>query len=191
MNNVGATNDWEELRQLLLEISYEERKVILTSGQESNFYVDCRETTLHGRGAVLVGRLFFERLRGSGARAVGGPTLGADPIVTAVAMTASLEGIKFPAFIIRKATKEHGMANRIEGLGNLHEGMEVGIAEDVVTTASSTLRAIEGAEAAGLKVVKVLCLVDREEGGRENLAEKGFTLDAIYTKTTLLEGRPA
>jgi orotate phosphoribosyltransferase len=190
MNQGNNSGEWEELRQLLLEKSYQERQVILASGQESNFYVDCRQTTLHGRGAQLIGKLFFAHIRRSGALAVGGPTLGADPIVTAVSLTASLEGVDFPAFIVRKAEKAHGLQNRIEGMGNLPEGTPVAIVEDVVTTASSTFQAIDSAEAAGLKVVKVMCLVDREEGGRENLAKRGFKLDALYTKTTLLEGIP-
>ncbi len=182
---------WEELRQLLLEKSYQQRRVVLASGRESDFYVDCRQTTLHGRGAQLIGKLFFGRIRRSGALAVGGPTLGADPIVTAVSLTASLEGVDFPAFIVRKAEKGHGLQNKIEGMGNLSEGTPVAIVEDVVTTASSTFQAIDSAETAGLKVVKVMCLVDREEGGRENLAERGFELDALYTKSTLLAGTPA
>jgi len=190
MNAAGTNREWEELRQLLLSKSYAKKKVVLASGRESDFYVDCRQTTLHGQGARLVGRLFLDRVKASGARAVGGPTLGADPMVTAIAMTAALEGLDLPAFIIRKGTKDHGMGNRIEGMGNLARGMKVAIVEDVVTTASSTLGAIEAAQAAGLDVVQVICLVDREEGGRENLAARGFSLDALYTKTTLLGGRP-
>ncbi|MBI1725447.1 MAG: orotate phosphoribosyltransferase [Candidatus Tectomicrobia bacterium] len=189
MNAVGQ--DWEALRQLLLARSYAKKKVVLASGRESDFYVDCRQTTLHGQGARLVGRLFLDRVRRSGARAVGGPTLGADPMITAISLTAALEGLDLPAFIIRKAAKDHGMGNRIEGMGNLAPGMRVAIVEDVVTTAASTLSAIEAAQEAKLDVVQVLCLVDREEGGRENLAARGFSLDALYTKTTLLSGRPA
>lgn len=184
-------DSWEELRQILLDKSYQEREVILASGQASNFYVDCRQTTLNGRGALLTGKLMFARIRRSGALAVGGPTLGADPIVTAITLTASLEGVDFPAFIVRKAEKSHGMQNMIEGMGNLSKGMPVAIVEDVVTTAASTFHAIETAEAAGLKVVKVFCLVDREEGGRENLAERGYKLEALFTKSTLLQGMPA
>ncbi len=191
MTPPDADQAWEALRLLLVEKSYEKRKVLLASGRESDFYIDCRQTTLHGEGARLAGRLFFERLRATEAQAVGGPTLGADPIVTAISLTAALEGVDLPAFIIRKDAKGHGMGNRIEGLGNLGKGMKVAIVEDVVTTAASTLSAIEAAQAAGLEVVQVLCLVDREEGGSENLAARGFSLEALYTKTTLLGGRPA
>ena len=177
--------DLEALRGLLLEKSYEKKTVTLASGRVSDFYVDCRQVTLHGEGARLVGRVIFDRIKGS-ADAVGGPTMGADPMVTAVSMTAALEGRDVPAFIIRKAEKDHGMQNRIEGAGNLKPGMRAAIIEDVVTTAASTFTAIDAAQAAGLEVAHVICLVDREEGGRENLAERGFELDAVFTKTSLL-----
>ncbi len=181
-------HNWEELRQLLLEKSYEKKKVTLASGRESDFYIDCRQATLHGRGAVLTGRLIYARLRDTEIEAVGGPTLGADPMVTAASLIASFEGADLPAFIVRKEPKGHGLARMIEGFGNLREGMKAAIIEDVVTTGGSTLKAIEATRAAGLEVVKVICLIDREEGGRENLKENGFELEAIYTKTSLLEG---
>lgn len=180
--------DIESLRRLLLEKSYEKREVTLASGRRSDFYVDCRQVTLHGEGARLVGRVILGRVRRSGVEAVGGPTLGADPMVTAVSLTAALEGIDLPAFIIRKAGKGHGTRNRIEGTGNLRRGMKAAIVEDVVTTAASSVTAIEAARDAGLEVIRVVCLVDREEGGRENLAARGFQLDAIFTKTSLLMG---
>ena len=180
--------NWEELRRLLLEKSYEKKRVTLASGRESDFYIDCRQATLHGRGAVLTGRLIYARLRDTEVEAVGGPTLGADPMVTAVSLIASLAGADLPAFIVRKEPKGHGLARMIEGFGNLREEMKAAIVEDVVTTGDSTLKAVEAARTAGLEVVRLICLVDREEGGRENLQEKGFELDAIYTKTSLLGG---
>lgn len=186
MTNTQA--DIEALRRLLIEKAYEKREVTLASGRRSDFYVDCRQVTLHGEGARLVGRVVLGRVRRSGVQAVGGPTLGADPMVTAVSMTAALEGLDLPAFIIRKAGKGHGTRNRIEGMGNLRSGMRVAILEDVVTTASSSFTAIEAAREAGLEVARVVCLVDREEGGRENLAARGFALDAVFTKTSLLAG---
>ena len=179
--------DLGALRGLLLEKAYEKKTVTLASGKVSDFYVDCRQVTLHGEGARLVGRVIFERIKDGGVQAVGGPTLGADPMVTAVSMTAALCGLDVPAFIIRKAEKGHGMQNRIEGAGNLKPGMKVAIIEDVVTTASSTFTAIDAALGAGLEVAHVICLVDREEGGRENLAARGFELDAVFTKTSLLK----
>ncbi len=178
--------DLKALRTLLLEKAYEKRAVTLTSGRPSDFYVDCRQVTLHGEGARLVGRVILDRIRGSGVEAVGGPTLGADPMVTAVSMTAALCGLDIPAFIIRKAEKGHGMQNRIEGAGNLRPGFKVAIIEDVVTTAASTFTAIDAALAFGLEIVHIICLVDREEGGRENLAARGYDLDAVFTKSSLV-----
>ena len=185
MTNCEA--DRETLRGLLLEKSYEKKQVTLASGRVSDFYIDCRQVTLHGAGARLVGRVIFDRIK-AGVDAVGGPTLGADPMVTAVSMTAALQGREVPAFIIRKTEKGHGMQNRIEGAGNLRPGMKVAIVEDVVTTAASTFKAIDTALGAGLEIAHVICLVDREEGGRENLAKRGYALDAVFTKTSLLAG---
>lgn len=179
--------DLEKLRDLLLKKSYEKKQVILASGKESDFYVDCRQVTLHGIGSVLVGKLIYEILKETQCQAVGGPTLGADPMVTAVSLTAALNGQDLPAFIIRKNDKQHGLQNRIEGLKNLEKDMKVAIVEDVVTTASSTIMAIEASEANNLIVQEIICLVDREEGGKEILAEKGYKLKSLFTKTTLLK----
>ena len=114
--------------------------------------------------------------------AVGGITLGADPIVTAVSLTSALRENPIPAFIIRKEPKKHGTSQWVEGMKNLRPGMRVAIVEDVVTTGASTLRAIERAEGAGLVVSRVLCLVDRNEGGAEFLAEKGYRLEPMFRK---------
>ena len=113
--------DLEKLRDLLLKKSYEKKKVILASGKESDFYVDCRQVTLHGVGSVLVGKLIYQILKETECQAVGGPTLGADPMVTAISLTAALNGQDLPAFIIRKNDKQHGLQNRIEGLKNLRK----------------------------------------------------------------------
>ena len=109
--------DLEALRGLLLEKAYEKKTVTLASGKVSDFYVDCRQVTLHGEGARLVGRVIFERIKDGGVEAVGGPTLGADPMVTSVSMTAALCGRDVPAFIIRKAEKGHGMQTASRGRG--------------------------------------------------------------------------
>ena len=178
--------DLEKLRDLLLKKSYEKKQVILASGKESDFYVDCRQVTLHGIGSVLVGKLIYQILKETECQAVGGPTLGADPMVTAISLTAALNGQDLPAFIIRKNDKQHGLQNRIEGLKNLRKNMKVAIVEDVVTTASSTIMAIEASEANNLKVEEVICLVDREEGGKEILSERGYKLKSLFTKTSLL-----
>jgi orotate phosphoribosyltransferase len=168
---------------ILKEKSYEKRKVILSSGRESDFYIDCRQTTLDAEGGLLTGRLFCAMLeQGERPEAVGGITLGADPIVTAVSLTSSLRGWPVPAFIIRKEPKKHGTAQWIEGTKNLRPGMRVAILEDVVTTGASTLRAIERAVGAGLVVVRVLCLVDRNEGGSDSVAKEGYTVEPMFLK---------
>ncbi|MFQ5894914.1 MAG: orotate phosphoribosyltransferase [Nitrospinota bacterium] len=186
----------EELRRLLLERSYERRRVILTSGRESDFYIDARQTTLHPRGAYLAGRLLWEMLRGVSVEAVGGPETGAYPIVTAMAVVSELEGQPLGAFIVRKEPKGHGPSVHrtgrwVEGASNLRPGMEVAMVEDVVTTGASLLRAVEKAEEFGCRVARVLALVDREEGGRENLAAAGFDLHPLFTRNSLLGEPPA
>ncbi|GAB4242759.1 MAG: orotate phosphoribosyltransferase [Deltaproteobacteria bacterium] len=181
--------DRRTLLALLKEKSYERRKVILSSGRESGFYIDCKQTTLDAEGAVLTGRLFCAMLeRGERPEAVGGITLGADPIVTAVSLTSALRGWPVPAFIIRKEPKSHGTAQWIEGTRNLRPGMRVAILEDVVTTGASTLRAIERAEGSGLAVARVLCLVDRDEGGSEAVAARGYRVEPMFLRQDVENG---
>lgn len=175
--------DRERFLAILREKSYERKRVVLSSGRESDFYIDCKQATLDAEGAVLTGRLLCEMLeRGGMPEAVGGITLGADPIVTAVSLTSALRGTPIPAFIIRKEPKKHGTEQWIEGTRNLRPDMRVAIVEDVVTTGASTLRAIERAEKGGLVVSRVLCLVDRNEGGAEFLAGKGYRLEPMFLK---------
>ncbi|MEW6720650.1 MAG: orotate phosphoribosyltransferase [Thermodesulfobacteriota bacterium] len=175
--------DRNRFLSILREKSYEKRKVVLSSGKESDFYIDCRQTTLDAEGAVLTGRLFCAMLEvGERPEAVGGITLGADPIVTAVSITSAMRGWPVPAFIIRKEPKKHGTAQWIEGTKNLRPGMRVAILEDVVTTGASTLRAIERAALSGLVVARVLCLVDRNEGGAEAVAAAGFRIEPMFLK---------
>jgi len=178
---------WERLRRLILEKSYERRRVVLTSGRESDFYVDGKQTSLHPEGIYLIGKLFFRQLTSGGPRveAVGGMTLGADPLVSAVALVSHLEGAPLSAFIIRKEPKGHGTGQWIEGKKNLTPRAPVAILEDVVTTGGTTLKAVERAEQEGLKVVRVLALVDRQEGGAEAISRAGFSLEALFVKSDL------
>ena len=178
----------QRLLALLKEKAYKRGKVILTSGKESDFYIDCRPVTLHPEGAYLVGKLLFERLQKSSemVQGVGGLTMGADPIATAVSLISYLEGKPIPAFLIRKEPKKHGRGLWIEGINNLPEGTEVAIVEDVVTTGGSTMKAIERAREEGLRVTKVLALVDREEGGRENIKNQGYELESLFTRSDFL-----
>ncbi len=169
------------LLEIIREKSYEEREVTLTSGRKSTFYIDGKQTTLDPEGAYLVGKIVYEMVKGK-VDAIGGPTLGADPIVAAVALTSYQEGDPITAFIIRKEPKGHGKGLWIEGDKTLSKGIRVAIVEDVVTSGGSLLKAIRVAEEHGLEVVQTVALVDREEGGRERLAEEGYTLEAVFTR---------
>ena len=167
-------NEREQLRQLLKAQSLMFGDFTLASGKKSTFYFDSKKTTLLPDGAWLTARavLAVIRERGIEAEAIGGLTLGADPIVCPVAALSHVEGPRLRAFIVRKEAKEHGTGRRIEG--NLAAGSRVIIVDDVVTTAGSTVKAIEAAEAEGHTVVAVICLVDREEGGAAKLAAYPF-----------------
>ena len=176
----------ERLLDILKERSVEWGTFVLASGKTSTIYFDGKQTTLHPEGAYLIGKILFEMLRNAKVDAVGGMTLGADPIVTSIALVSFIEGKPIPAFIIRKEPKKHGKGLWIEGKGNLSKGSPVAIIEDVVTTGKTTLEAISRAREEGLKVVKVLAVVDREEGGRETLAKEGLELEAIFKKSDIM-----
>src|ERR1700745_1688085 len=156
----------QALLRLLATKSFRLGEVKLASGRTSDYYIDCRTTTLDARGAQLTGEVFLEevRARGWNAQAIGGLTMGADPIVVAVAVTSGT----IHGFLVRKAEKQHGMGRRIEGFRE--KGARVVIVDDVCTTGSSTIQAIEAAQEFGFEIVGVMCLVEREEGkGRANV----------------------
>jgi orotate phosphoribosyltransferase len=160
-----------ELLRLLAAKSFRWGEFKLSSGGKSDYYIDCRTTTLDGRGARLTGQVFLEeiRMRGWRPQAIGGLTLGADPIVAAVAVTSG----EINGFLVRKAEKEHGTGQRIEGFQE--RGSRVVIVDDVCTTGASTVQAIEAARECGFNVIGVMCLVERQEAqGRMNV-EKAAT----------------
>jgi orotate phosphoribosyltransferase len=158
----------QELLKLLAEKSFRLGEFKLSSGGTSDYYIDCRTTTLAARGAQLVGQVFLDEMRGQGwhADAIGGLTMGADPIVVAVAVTSgTLNG-----FLVRKAEKQHGTGQRIEGFQE--KGARVVIVDDVCTTGSSTVQAIAAAREFGFKVVGAMCLVEREDAhGRPSVEQ--------------------
>jgi orotate phosphoribosyltransferase len=181
------------LLQLLTDRAFQRRAVTLSSGRTSNFYIDCKEVTLDAEGARWVGLLLLERLRayehrsGRSVAAVGGLTLGADPIATAVSLTSFLEGAPKPAFIVRKEAKGHGTGRYLEGTSRLAAGAELAVVEDVVTTGGSSLRAVERLREAGFVVRRVFAIVDRCEGGRQHIEAADLELDALYLKSDFME----
>ena len=180
--------DRERLKQLLLEKSYRKGTFTLSSGRESDFYIDGKQTTLSAEGAYLCGKLMLEIIQAHDEKidAVGGMTLGADPLVTAVSLVSFLEKKPIPAFIVRKESKKHGTEDYLEGRKNLPEGATVALVEDVVTSGGTLIKVIDRVEAQGFKVGAVLTVVDRQEGGAEALAEKGVKLEAVFTREELL-----
>src|SRR5512134_2549103 len=176
-----------ELMKIIRELSYEEREVTLASGRKSNFYFDGKQTCLHARGGLLVGKAFWQEIKqlSGPIHGVGGLTLGADPIATATSIAAALDGAAVHAFIIRKEPKGHGTGQWLEGRKNLPPGSKVIIVEDVVTTGGSSMKAVRRAEEEGLQVLGIVALVDREEGGRENIEAEGYVLTAIFGRKEL------
>jgi orotate phosphoribosyltransferase len=173
-------------RERLLERALEKGALkfgefVLTSGKKSNYYFDGRLLTLDAEGAYLVGRVLLPIALEAGAQAIGGPTLGGDPIVAAVALTSHLEGTPVSAFIVRKEAKGHGTGQMIEG--PLEKGTKVAIVDDVCTTAGSLFHAIEAAEAFGCEVVKVVALLDRHQGGSDELRRRGYDFAAVLEAT--------
>jgi orotate phosphoribosyltransferase len=179
----------EKLRKLVRERSYREGRFTLASGQVSDFYVDLKATTLHPDGAYLIGRLAVEVVREAGLQiqGVGGLTLGADPIATAVSLAAREAGSCWPAYIVRKEPKDHGTSKYIEGSENLPPGAKVLVLEDVVTTGGSSVKAIERLRAAGYHPEAVLTVVDREQGGAEVFSKLGVRFLSLLTLTEIKE----
>jgi orotate phosphoribosyltransferase len=178
----------KELIQLLCKKSFkytEEPSFKLVSGRMSRFYVNCKPTTLSARGMFLTGHLMFAAIRDSGASAVGGLTFGADPIAMATAFASELESAPLNAFSIRKTQKDHGIVKWIEG--DVKPGEKVVVIDDVATTGGSTIKAIERARAEGLEVVRAIVLVDRQEGGMENIRNHVVDASAIITRDELVD----
>ena len=177
------------LLDLLRVRAFQEREVTLSSGLKSNFYVDCKKVSLHAEGAALIGELFHRVIEDIApeAVAVGGLTLGADPLATATSVHSFTVGRPRDAFIVRKEPKGHGTNEWVESAG-LERGDKVVILEDVVTTGASTLRAIERARLAGLEVLHAVGLVDRLEGGRDAVLAQA-PLTTLFTRRDFLPDR--
>lgn len=156
----------------------------LVSGQMSSFYVNCKPTSLHPRGMYLIGHLVFEAIKDLPVEAVGGLTFGADPVACATAFVSQLKNKPLRAFSIRKNQKDHGIIKWVEG--DVPTGAKVVIIDDVATTGGSTIKAIERADAETLDVIKAVVLVDRQEGGLENIQKHVPDVAAIVTRDELL-----
>lgn len=174
---MNTQKDKGALKKLLLEKAVKTGEFTLASGKKSNFYIDCRKVTLHPEGAKLIGRVILDKIKGLKVDAVGGLTMGADPITSSIIMLSDI-----PGFIVRKKSKEHGTQQKIEGV--IEPGMKVVIVEDVATSGSSALQAIQAVEEFGAKVIKVISVVDREEGAAEKL--NNYDFDPIFRKRELI-----
>lgn len=190
-----STNDRITLLNLIATLSFRLGDFTLASGQKSDYYIDCRTTTLHAEGGRLSGILFYDLIREHFplAEAVGGLTMGADPLVSNTASASAWYALgqgQDPAdpatklvqgFLVRKAEKTHGTGRRIEGF--LKPGAQVVVVDDVCTTGGSTITAIEAVREAGMKVAGVLCLVDREQGGRAHIeaVAQGAPFLSVFT----------
>lgn len=178
----------KRLIELIIEkaFKYSEEPVFkLVSGRVSNYYFNCKAVTLHPEGMCLIGNIVFDLLRGLTVKGIGGLTLGADPVAYAAAYTSYLKGDPVEAFVVRKTPKTHGTMQWIEG--NITKGDRVVIVDDVITTGKSTIDAITRAKETGLEIVKVITLIDRQEGGREAVEAMGYKLEPIVTREEVME----
>ncbi|OPY85464.1 MAG: Orotate phosphoribosyltransferase [Smithella sp. PtaU1.Bin162] len=177
----------ERLGEIILDRSFkysDNPPFTLASGRQSNYYFNCKPTTLDPEGMNLIGAIIFDMVKDSNITAAGGLTLGADPIANSLAVISYQKGKPIKAFIVRKDVKDHGTKSAIEG--NVKAGERVLIIDDVITTGGSTITAIEQANKAGLIVEGVITLIDREEGGRENIQKYMANIQSILTRTEIM-----
>ncbi|MFO0668258.1 MAG: orotate phosphoribosyltransferase [Polyangiaceae bacterium] len=178
------------LIELLRALSYREGRVVLASGKESDFFIDCKQTVLTAEGHALVGETMLDALLDASGKptvdAVAGVELGGCPLASAVALTSHLRGLALDAIYVRKEAKDHGSRRLIEGGTRLAAGARVALLEDVITTGGSTLKALTKLREAGFVVDQVVVLVDRLEGGREALEGAGLEVHAITTRTDIM-----
>ena len=175
---------FEELKSRLLAIlkkdAFKRGEFILSSGKSSDYYLDGRIVTLSSEGAYLAGSIILELIKDKGIIAVGGPTIGADPVIGAVMALAHLRNANLKAFIVRKLAKEHGSKRQIEGPA-LNPGEKVLLVDDVATTGKALLEAKDALDKIGVKAESALVLVDRLEGAAGNLEKAGLKLEALFT----------
>lgn len=179
---MARTTEHSRLLDLLLSRAFRyspEKNFQLTSGKKTAHYIDCKTVSLDPEGAYLIGLAIFNRIKDLPVEGVGGMTLGADPIATAVSLVSFLNKKPIPAFIVRKEAKGHGNRQQIEG--SIKPGAKVVVVEDVVTTGGSTLRTLKVLRKEGYSILKVITLVDRKEGGTNRIVATGAALESLFT----------
>ena len=174
----------DALRQMLLSRSMRFGEFVLSSGATSNFYIDVRKTSLHPEGLRMISRLFFEMLQVDQVTAVGGLTLGADPLVAGLILHAASRGKALEGFLVRRAAKDHGTRGQVEG--NLAGHKRIAILDDVITSGESALIAAEAAESYKAKVVRVITVVDRAQGALQVFQEKSLPFTTLFSIADLL-----
>ncbi len=175
-----------ELLDLIVDVSFRREKVTLSSGKQSDFYLDLRTTLMRPRGVALAGALLLERLqRGPAVQSVGGMVVAAVPVVSAILAAAAAQDPQSPllGFFVRKESKQHGLGKRIEG--GFEKGQTVALVEDTMTTGGSTLEALDCVEQAGAQVSRALCIVDRGEGAAAAFAKRGIELESLFGRSDL------
>ena len=178
----------DRLIEMILEKSFKlsDRPIFkLASGKLSNYYINCKPTTLDPEGMNLIGNIIFDKIKDENIDVIGGLSFGADPIANAVALISYQKGKPVKSFSVRESIKDHGIIKKIEG--DVKKGNRAVIIDDVITTGASTIKAITSVKDAGLDVVKVIALVDREEGGKEEILKHIKDFESIITRTRLME----
>lgn len=181
---MSIDDERDALRQMLLDRSMKFGEFVLSSGATSNYYIDVRKTSLHPAGLKLVSRMFWEQLAADDVTAVGGLTLGADPLVAGVMWWSHEQGKPLEGFLVRKNPKDHGMRGLVEG--NLAGHKRVAILDDVITSGESALIAAEAAESYKAEVVRVLCVVDRAQGATQIFQQRWYPFSALFSIDELL-----
>jgi orotate phosphoribosyltransferase len=178
------TTQRNDLRQMLLNRSMRFGEFVLSSGATSNYYIDVRKTSLHPQGLRMIAKLFCDVLMEDQITAVGGLTLGADPLVAGVMLASAEAGWPIEGFLVRRNTKDHGLRGQVEG--NLAGHKRVAILDDVITSGESALIAAEAAESYKAEIVRVLAVVDREQGAGQIFQQRGYAFTPLFSIGELL-----
>ena len=174
----------DHLRQMLLDRSMRFGEFVLSSGVTSNYYIDVRKTSLHPQGLRLISQMFWEIVKDDGITAVGGLTLGADPLVAGLILYSAEQGHPLEGFLVRRNPKDHGMRAQVEG--NLAGHKRIAILDDVITSGESSLIAAEAAESYKAEIVRIAAVVDRAQGATQIFQQRGYAFSPLFTIGDLL-----